>query len=186
MNVRKHLAGLALFSVILGGAIFINHYLNIPTITIPSAQSKALPLLVDKVENPQPINYKVRMVSLDFINKESYTTLVLKREAGRAAPEKLWVTTVFFSPDRPTGKVLMSSAGILKPFAHGDVLEYVATGSCDWCELAKIPKAGYFARVYVSADYADSSYPPDVDVDFDSDISTAIPVVVQAERKTIR
>jgi hypothetical protein len=186
MNIRKHVAGLALFSVILGSAIFLNHYLTIPNVTIPSATFNAPPLLVDKIEKPQPVNYKVRLVSLDFINKESYTALVLKREAGQPAPEKLWVTTVLFSPSRPTGKVLMSNVGILKPFAHGDVLEYVATSPCDWCEYANIPKAGYFARVYVSADYADSSYPPDLDADFDPDITTAIPVVVQAARKTVR
>jgi hypothetical protein len=184
MNLRKHLAGFAIFFVILGGAIFINNYLTIPNVRIPSVPFNAPPLLVDKIEKPQPVNYKVRLVSLDFINKESYTALVLKREAGQTAPEKLWVTTVFFSPSRPTGKVLKSNAGILQPFAHGDVLEYVVTSSFDWCESGNIPRAGYFARVYVSADYADSPYPPDVV--FDSDIRTAIPVLVQAERKTIR
>lgn len=185
MNVRKHLAGLALFFVILGSAIFINHYLTIPDVTIPSAPFNVSPPVIAKIERPQPpANYEVRMVSLDFINKESYTTLLLKHEAGQPAPEKLWVATVFFSPDRPTGKVLMSHAQILKPFAHGDVLEYVATDSCDWCKVANIPQAGYFARVYVSANDGDSPYPPDVDFDFD--LTRAIPVVVQAARKTAR
>jgi hypothetical protein len=39
-----------------------------------------------------------------------------------------------------------------------------------------MPKAGYFARVYVSTEYADKSYP--ADVQFNRDITDAEPVVV--------
>jgi hypothetical protein len=185
MNIRKHLAGFALFSVILGSAIFINHFLAAPTASIAVVPLNAPALPVAKTAEPVSINYETRLVSLDFINKKSYTVLSFKREGGQSAPEKLWVITYFFSPARPTGKILTSTAEILKPFARGDKLEYVATSSCEWCETASFPReAGYFARVYVLADDPDTSYPPDID--FDADITTAVPVVIQAGRKIAR
>lgn len=184
MNVRKHFAGFALFSFILGSAILINNFLAAPTVSITTDPFIVPDMPVEKIAKPQEINYKTRMVSLDFINKQSYTVLSFKREGSLPVPEKLWVTTVFFSPDRPTGKILTSSVEILKPFARSDSLEYVVTSPCDWCASASLPGAGYFARVYVLADDADSSYPPDIE--FDSDITTAVPVVVQSERKNTR
>jgi hypothetical protein len=54
----------------------------------------------------------------------------------------------------------------------------VASASCDFCTSPDAPRAGYFARVKVSADYPDQGYQP-----FDRDIATAERVVVQAERK---
>ena len=186
MNLRKHVAGFVIFSIILGGAIFINAYLTAPTATVPPVSTSELihQISIEEVEVPEPVNFKVRLVSLDFINRQSYTALKLKREAGQPAPERLWITTVFFLPDRGFGKLLTSNTEILKPFVNGDIVEYVAASSCDWCESANIPRAGYFARVYVSANYADSSYLPDINFDFD--IKTATPVVVQDKRKTIR
>jgi len=181
MNLRKHAAGFVIFSIILGSAIFINAYLTAPTATVPPVPTGELPqqIFIEEMNTPaETVNFKVRLVSLDFINRQSYTALTLKREAGQPAPRKLWVTTVFFLPDRGFGKILTSYTEILKPFAHGDVLEYVAASSCDWCESPNIPRAGYFARVYVSAIDADSSYPPDIDFD----IKTATPVVVQNKK----
>jgi len=184
MNVRKHVAGFAIFSVILSSAILINNLL-----------ASSMPLLAPvQVNFPPPnppapsvvhaVGSRVKLVSLDFINRQSYTALSLTREAGRPAPAKLWVTTLFFTPNNPSKRVWTSVAEIPGPFANGDTFEYVATASCEWCSYPDAPKAGYFARVYVTAGYADSSYPPDID--FDRDITTAIPVVVQAERKTPR
>jgi hypothetical protein len=173
MNVRKHLAGLALFSVILGSAIFINHFLNIPNLTIPSAPLQ-LPFSVTK-EKSQPIGYEVKQVSLDFINKKSYTQLTITRQPGQPAPEKLLVTTFFFSPDYPGG-VWTSKAEILQPFAQSDQIDFVATAFCGLSLHSDMPRAGYFARVYVSTGDADNYYPPDVQ--FSRDIRTAFPVVV--------
>ena len=184
MNLRKHAAGFVIFSIILGCAIFINAYLTAPTTTVFPVPTDELihQISIEEMNALETVNFKVRLVSLDFINMQSYTALTLKREAGQPAPEKLWVTTVFFLPDRGTGKILTSHTEILKPFAYGDVLEYVAASSCDWCESPNIARAGYFARVYVSAIDADSSYPSGVDFN----IETATPVVVQDKKKTIR
>jgi hypothetical protein len=174
MNVRKHLAGLALFSVILGSAIFINHFLTIPNVAIPSAPPQ-LPFSVTK-ETSQPIGYEVKQVSLDFINQKSYTELTLKRQPDQPAPEKLWVTTYYFSPDRASGRRWTSQTEISRPFAKGDQIELVTTASCDLCSSSDTPRVGYFARVYISTEYADNYYPPDAR--FNHDITTAMPVVV--------
>jgi hypothetical protein len=173
MNVRKHLAGFALFSVILGSAIFINHFLNIPNVTIPSAPLQ-LPFSVTK-EKSQPIAYEVKQVSLDFINKKSYTVLTLEHQPGQPVPEKLLVTTLFFSPDYPGG-VWTSKAEISQPFAQTDQGDFIATAFCALSLHSATPRAGYFARVYISTEDADSPYPPDVR--FDRDIRSAFPVVV--------
>jgi hypothetical protein len=173
MNVRKHLAGLALFSVILGSAIFINHFLNVPNVAIASAPLQ-LPFSVTK-EKSRLIGYEVKQVSLDFVNKKSYTVLTLKHQPGQPAPEKLRVTTFFFSPDYPGG-VWTSKAEIPQPFAQSDETDLVATAFCGLSLHSDTPRAGYFARVYVSTADADNSYPPDAQ--FSRDIRTAFPVVV--------
>ncbi|HEX8844116.1 MAG TPA: hypothetical protein VF791_05705 [Pyrinomonadaceae bacterium] len=188
MNLRKHLAGFAIFSIILGSTIFIYHFLIGPNVIVPRIQiNEQLPPLSRFPKEKQPsVGYKVRLVSLDFINQQSYTVLSLRRQPGQPLVEKLWITTVFFTPNRPSGKILKSVAEIRNPFANTDKLEYVAASPCDWCSSLGVAKDGYFARVYVSSDYSDSSYPPDVESDFDSDITTATQVVVQAERKIAR
>jgi hypothetical protein len=173
MNVRKHLAGLALFSVILGSAIFVNHFLNIPNATMPSAPLQ-LPFSVTK-ETSQFIGYEVKQVSLDFVNKKSYTVLTLKRQPGQPAPERLWVTTFFFSPDYPGG-VWTSKAEIPQPFAQSDETNFIATAFCGLSLHSDTPRAGYFARVYISTEETDNSYTPDAQ--FNRDIRSAFPVVV--------
>jgi hypothetical protein len=173
MNLRKHLAGLMVFSIILGSAIFINHFLTFPNATIISAPLRLT--FSELKEKPRPFNYVVKQVSLDLFNKKSYTQLWLERQPGQAAPEKLWVTTFFFSPAYPRG-LWISKAEISQPFAESDQTDLVATAWCSLALLSETPKPGYFARVYISTEETDDSYPPDAP--FDRDIETAVPVVV--------
>jgi hypothetical protein len=170
MNVRKHMAGLAIFSFILGSAIFINHYLTIPDISIPTMPLR--PPIAEAVESPD-ISYKVRLVSLEFTNRTtSYTSLSVKLRPGHPAPEKLWVTTFYFSPEIARSG-WSSTTEIRQPFAKSNEVELVASDSFD----GGSPKVGYFARVYVSTGYTDNSYPQDIR--FNRNIKDAIPVVVQ-------
>ena len=173
MNLRKHVAGFAIFSTIVGSAILINAYLTAP---IARVQPVAVNETVPHVNNVSPlaINYKVRMVSLDFINKESYTELKLELQPGQRAPERVWITTVFFAPAYP-GKVWMAKAEINAPFAQGNQTETVATAPSDPFTYLNAPRDGYFARVYISTSDAGDSYPPDY---FSRDITNAVPVVV--------
>ena len=175
MNLRKHIQGFAVFLIILTTAIVIYEYLTTPSWKVSRVPVIA-PLPQETTPSPQPISFKVRQVSLDFINFESHTTLTLKPEAGQPLPEKLWVTTVFFAPDSAPGRGWTSKAEIRRPFAGSESFEITATGKCDWCEASQLPRAGYFARVYVSTEYADNAYP--ADAQFNRGITDAEPVVV--------
>ncbi|MDT5061944.1 MAG: hypothetical protein QOH63_2403 [Acidobacteriota bacterium] len=199
MNVRKHLAGLAIFSVILGSAIFINAYLTNPVAIVSPARIKVSPTQISTGE-PQPISYSISQVTLDFINKKSYTELHIKRMPDQPVPETLWVTTYFFSPEYP-GRVWTSKTEIRHPFSQGDQTDLAVAALCGLCIASNITplyqapdstepvlshpptKTGYFARVYVSTDYADNPYP--AGVQFDRDIETATPVVVDWPDKLI-
>lgn len=175
MNLRKHIDGFAVFLIILTIAVCINEYLITPRWKAPRIRV-AVPLPQETPGRQQPINFNVRQVSLDFIKGESHTTLTLKREAGQSVPEKLRVTTIFFSPEYPARGSWTSQTEIRRPFASGDQIEVTATGECEWCVPFDTPKSGYFARVYVSTEDDDNSHPPDGQ--FNRDITTAVPVVV--------
>lgn len=180
MNQRQHVAGFLLFSVILGSAIYINAWLNAPTATIPPiAVNEEVSSRVYSVELSEPdFKYNVRQVSIDSVNKQIYTQLVIKRQPGQLAPESLWVTTVFFKPgEGMAGKYLKTTREIREPFARGDQMQYTVSSQCAWCGSPGIANAGYFARVFVSTD-PENLYP----TDFDTDIRNATPVVVQVGR----
>lgn len=175
MNVRKHLAGFALFSFILGSAILINHLLTIPNVTIPPVlRPEATPVIVKEW---QPVIYRVRQVSLDYRNKKSYTELSLYRQLHRPAPETVWVTTTYFSPDSTRAEDWTTITEIRHPFARGNGEEVVvATANWELPPSLETPGAGYFARVHVSSEYQGNIYPPDYL--HSSDIANAVPVVV--------
>jgi hypothetical protein len=175
MNLRKHVDGFAVFLIILSISIFIYEYLNFPAWKVHHEQAvTSLPQRA--IDRQQSIKLDVRQVSLDFIKGKSYTTLALKLNAGQPVPEKLFVTTVFFTPNYAPRGGWSSKTEIRRPFASGDRTEVTAIAECAVCVPFDTPRDGYFARVYVSTEYADNSNLPDAQ--FDSDIATAVPVVV--------
>jgi hypothetical protein len=190
MNLRKHLAGLAIFSAILSTAIFINYYLTLPAASLPPVPLE--PPSAEAVESYQPISLTVRLVSLDFINGKSYATLVFKRKPGQAAPERLWVTTVFMSSEANPERRWMTQAEIRDPFAPGNqgnlpgTYEVTAVASCRWCNLPDTPAAGYFANIYIAVgDHVSSELPEEYDDSAavnDAKILPHIPVLVQGRR----
>lgn len=195
MNLRKHLAGLAIFSAILGTAIFINHYLTLPAAAIPPVPLE--PPLVEAVESYQPITFTERLVSLDFINGKSHVTLTLQRKPHQAAPERLWVTTVFMSSEAQPERRWMTQAEVRDPFAPGNqgnlpgTYEVTATASCRWCNLPGTPTAGYFAEVGITVgDHVSPTLPEEYDDSRrdvpDAKITPYIPVLVQARREPRR
>jgi hypothetical protein len=176
MNVRKHLAGLAIFSFILGSAILINHFLTIPNANIPPiAGTENLP---GKVKDGQPpVTYRVRQVSLDYINRKSYTELSLFRQWDGPAPEKVWVTTTFFSPDSTRAQDWTTVTEIRQPFAAGNGEVFIATSLWELPPFLNKPGDGYFARVDVSLEREGKVYPPDYSYTR-SDLADAVPVVI--------
>lgn len=190
MKLQKHLHGFAVFITILTLIVSVYEYIKGPftkTPRVPVAisvtePSTEVPPSVTPEASPELISYDTKLVSLDFINRQAHTSLELRLGAGQPAPEKLWVTTFFFVPDYP-GQGWTTTREIRRPFANGDRFEYVASSTCDWCGDSDAPRAGYFARVYVSTEGGAAS---DLGSPSSREITTAVPVVVQAERKSRR
>ena len=181
MSVRKHLAGYAIFSFILGSAILINHFLTIPDATIPPVLQPEVTSV--PVKERQPVKHQVRQVSLDYINRKSYTELRLFRQLGQPAPERVWVSTTYFSPDSARAEDWTTITEIPQPFARGDGEVFVATAEWDLPPALHKPGSGYFARVYVSSEYQGHFYEPDYATN--SDIAHAVPVVIHWPDKKI-
>jgi hypothetical protein len=204
MNLRKHVAGFALFSIIVGSAIFINAYLIAPIARVPPVQIGVQPVGYEPIgistAQSQPVSYKVSQVLLNFTDDKSYTELQINRLPGQPVPETFWVTTYFFSPAYP-GKVWTTKTEIHQQFAQSGQPYFVAASPCSLCSFIKSLPAqriesknngslsdslasanrstntGFFARVYVSAEFADNLGTPDKY--FNSDIKSAIPVVME-------
>ncbi len=190
MRRQKQLYGFIVFMSILTSVVFIYDYINWPP--WKSHRAKAPVSAPELPANPPseaadellPVNYDVRLVSLDFINGKSYTTLALKLPPGQPAPDKLLVKTRFYLPGRADNPAWTGVVGITRQSEwSGDPVEVTVTSTCDWCARPDTPKAGYFADVYVSAQYEGKDYPPSSYV---TPVETAVPVVVQAERKARR
>lgn len=186
MRLRKHVGGFALFSIILASAVVINNFFAGP----PGELDTVGP--VPAAPEPPPVaptetalvTYDVRLVSLDFINGKSYTTLVLKREAGRPAPDMIEVVTDFYVPDDKQRSGSSTGTRLYAPFDAGNLIEVTAAADCDWCSLTDVPKAGYFADVHVRSlqagkVYVESLKPSPV-------VPSGVPVVVQAKREPRR
>jgi hypothetical protein len=182
MNIPKHVAGIALFILIVAVSVFIASIVAAPLQMIPPVQIKATRL--PPVNASTPVNYKVQLVSLDFINRKSYTTLTLKRDAGSPAPDVLWVETSLFIPEHPYQSWWGQPIEIRQPFANGDQVSLTVTADCEWCADASAPRAGYYARVGVSTTSAEDATCRAAQVK--ADIKTALPVLVQVERKPRR
>lgn len=173
-NLKKHVAGFILFSTILVSSVFIYHYLTLPIVTLPAVTLG--PLVAGPVESTH-ISYKVRQVSIDFNHSTKYTVLSLKLLPGHPAPEKLWVSTFYFSPEiyRNYGD-MWSMTEFRQPFANSKEIELIATDSSNSVKALPGPRVGYFAHVYVWTGDTESSYPPDTPIN--RDITNAEPVVV--------
>lgn len=195
MRLQKHLQGFVVFLTVLISIICIYEYLygplgygpflRAPRVKEPVSVTEPMPSDAPAVdyEAQQPLDYDVRLVSLDFINGKSYTTLTLKLRPGQPAPEKLLVKTRFYVPGGAENQSWESTVGITRPTAEGGRVEVTAVSACYWCARSDAPKAGYFADVYVSAQYEGRTYPPD---SFDIPFEAMIPVVVQAGRGVVR
>lgn len=186
MNVPKHVAGIALFTLIVSISVFIAGLLTEPATTM-----RIPPVLLDAPLNgshfrtvpvSQPISYKVQLVSLDFINHQSYTTLTLKRETDDPWPDKLWVNTSFFIPSAPRKNWYSDPVEINLPSASGNEMSLTVAVECPWTKTDYAPRSGYYARVSVSTVSSEAAIYSNEQMD--KDIKTTIPVLVQVDRKT--
>jgi hypothetical protein len=175
MNFRRHVDGFAVFLIILTIAIFIHEYLNLPILKVTPIRV-ATPPAQPPVGKPQPVAFKVRQVSLDYINKKSYTEISLFHEPGQPVPEKVWVFTSFHSPQSTRAEDWTVSTEFHRPFDKGYGETFVAVSDWDLPPLLNRPGEGYFARVEVSSEAQGKFY--DADYHYSSDPANAVPVVI--------
>jgi hypothetical protein len=183
MNIPKHIAGIVLFIFIVSISVFIVDIVNVPLEMIPPFSVEEGPVFCEIKEAEPPVGYKVQLVSLDFINRESYTTLTLKRDETRLAPERVWVATSFYTLERPLQSWSSAPVEIRLPFDGGDKVTLTLKSACPWCGDASAPRAGYYARVQVSAESSDDARDDRTDT---RNKQTPISVLVQAEQKPRR
>ena len=104
MNIPQHAAGISLFIFIAVVSIFIVSLMAAPLEMIPpvalDARTKVDKATDESAQVPH-VRYRAQLVSLDFINRQSYTTLKLVRLPDGPVPDKLWVCTSFFVPEYP-------------------------------------------------------------------------------------
>ena len=181
MNVPKHVAGIALFTLIVGVSVFIAGLLTEPAMTM-----RIPPVPIDAPLDSssgafQSIDYKVQFVSLDFINRKSYTTLSIKRRAEDFRPARLWVYTSFFTAESPRKIWLSAPVEIKDPFVSGDEVSLTVPFLLpEASRYLYSLRATYYARVGVSAVSSEAAiYSAE---QMGSDIETAIPVLVQVDR----
>jgi hypothetical protein len=133
-----------------------------------------------------PLSYKARLVTLDYASGKTHTRLVLECPPARRAPERVWVWTYFFVPggEREHQFWAGEPVEIKSPFTEGKRADIVADAACSWCNDARAPQEGFYARVHVSTESAASARLRPEELDYN--LSTATPVVVEGTRRSSR
>lgn len=183
MNIPKHVAGIVLFVFIFVVSVFVVGLLVAPLRMIPP-----VPFVAPSTRSvvvSQPVSYRVQLVSLDFINQTSYTTLMLTRERNSPAPDKFWVSTSFFVPDESDKRWPGGSVEISEPFANGGSAASLTVAVAFPSRLdARAPRAGYYALVAVSTVSGEDAERRAAAME--ANIKDAVPVLVQVERRPVR
>ncbi|MDX6696016.1 MAG: hypothetical protein QOF02_3619 [Blastocatellia bacterium] len=183
MNIQKHIAGLVLFIFIVSSSVYIYSLVAAPLRMIPPIPLYELP--TRRVNSSPPIDYQPRLVSLDFINEMSYTTLTVKRESNTPAPAMLWVNTSFFVPESPDELWTSGPVELRAPFGGGgNQASLTVVSRFPWRNSAGVRRAGFYALVTVSTVSADDALRRSEQAE--ATIETAVPVLVQVEQQTGR
>lgn len=186
MIILKRLAGVLTFVMAFGVSTAVTRYLHVPFNTAAgvlriAASAPSLSFgATDDGLLAQGISHEVKLVSLDFETRKSYTTLTLKRVVESPAPEKLWVRTYFFVPGEAQPSWSSETFEFDQPFKNDNTVTLTAASSCPWCGQSSAPRDGYYARVCISTQSANDvmrSRQQNAD-----DLKTAIPVLVQSGR----
>lgn len=128
---------------------------------------------------------KVELVSLDREAGRSYARLKLRLVGGSLPPERLWVQTVFFNPSHPSGRVLFDDVvEVARPFDGGSTTSVIVSSACSWCGDRDLPDGGYYANVEIY-EHGYKERPAPLGAQF-VDRTTAVPVVVHADRESSR
>jgi len=188
-NFLKHMAGVCIFVVAFATAVALARFYGLLSAPVPWLGQAEMPeiraALPDGLDGPNApdaveVPVAARFVTLDFERRRSYTTLKLMRDRHQAAPERLRVWTYFFTPEGAARREVWTAGPVelTRPFDAGETVTLNAEAACDFVDDPHAPRQGYYARVYITTD---ARAPVNLRAgDFDYDIKTASPVVVQA------
>jgi hypothetical protein len=190
MRVATMLVRVAVFVAALTASVFITRLYRFATATHPSS-SPAAPVLqmtgahadetTASAQGPAAFSFKPQLITLDFATRKSHTLLVLERASSFPAPEKLWVTTHFFTKadGASAGREACASDAVevWRAFAGGHRSTTVTvTASANACRESSDPAATYYAIVEVSTEPGNSTRHL---LSSDYDLTSLTPVMVE-------
>lgn len=179
MRCSKTLLGVLTFLVTFSTTTFLSQLIFDRFVSPPSATRHTPP----PFNISKDLNADITLVALDREHKRSYTRLTLSLDYPRPLSERFWVRTYFFTPDDPSHRTWASApVEIQQPFANGNYPIITVAAPCDWLSDNDAPQSGYFARVQFFTGNGETPLPSGEQF---FDITTATPVVVEHEPRTI-
>lgn len=197
----KKLAGLLVFAVALGGAIWLTQYYTRryappppppppPAAPAPPATGVGMAKLppptstYTDARGNAPVSFKVQLASLDLAAGKGRLTLALERDPARPAPAGVWVWAYFFSPDTPGRYCAGEPVEVRQPFASAGRAEVKVEMAVRGCPAPRTPSSTYYARINVSGESAFAARLTEQRISYD--VSQASPVVVENTKPAAR
>lgn len=176
MNVLRKLASPLVFVLALTAAFGLSGLFAARPPVRPTAPPAVVEAAPPRPVGPAGVNFRTRLVTLDFAARQGHVTLELERAPAQPAPERLWVWAEFYSP---RGGCAGETVELRRPFARGDRETFVVEMDASRCARPTADAPNYYARVSVSAE----SGPDALAAAEDSSLTATVPVVVQHARR---
>lgn len=169
-NMRKHILGMTLFTLIMGTTFYLN-----PPRPRPYRFHRARAC---RSEQPafyrSPLRETGTSVTLAPARHEATVSFMLHWEVSRPAPEKLWVRVEFISPDADAPRWTAGPLPIMAEASPGQP-QPVTLNLPYTPDMAVNPRANYYARVSISPT-------PDAEPQPLNDTTDLVPVLLLADR----
>lgn len=171
MSISHPLVRTGAFVLALAAALFATWFVESRRHTAPPT-----PEVSRTAEPPSIIPHEVVQSTLDSTTNHTYTTLKLSQaNDDQTLPDRIWVQSLYFTPEQP-GKFWSSEVTEVDvPFALGG--EVLVESACPMCDFTTEAKPTYYTRVRVSG--VPFSEDANWNQQEDLDIATATPVLIQ-------
>jgi hypothetical protein len=183
MNIPKLCLRLAVFLCTLTIALFVTRFFLIPPRVEVRVAAPATPPAVVAAPEPAKIKFKVQQVVLDRAHATAYAQLIIESDPHAPAPGDLlfsmWLTSPLNTPPDKFEHVGCGMSSTPQPLSQGARATMTLIFHCGAAtgELTN----NYYAHIVPT--YADDSDMLQHFKDDESNVSPAIPVVVEHEQK---
>ena len=183
MSIPTVCIRLAVFLCTLTVALFVTRFLLVPPHVEVRVAAPAPPLAVSVAPEPAKVSFKVQQVVLDLVHAKAYAQLIIESDPHAPAPGDLlfsmWLKTPLNTPPDKFEHVGCGISSTPQPLSQGTRATMTLMFHCGAAtgELTH----NYYA--YIVPTYADGS---DMFQHFkydESNVSPAIPVVIEHEQK---